>query len=63
MQISFSALDKQHEALLPELMMAAERVLRSGSFVLGKDVAEFEQRFADYHKRKYALVVQSGTDA
>ena len=63
MQISFSALVKQHEALLPELMSSVEKVFRSGAFVLGKDVEIFEQRFADYHQRKYALGVNSGTDA
>lgn len=63
MQVSFSALDKQHEALLSELIPAVERVLRSGAFVLGKDVEVFEQRFAELHQRKYALGVNSGTDA
>ena len=63
MQISFSSLDKQHEELLPELMSSIEKVLRSGSFILGKDVKLFEQRFADYHQRKFALGVNSGTDA
>lgn len=63
MQISFSALDQQHQALLPELMPAIERVLLSGAFVLGQDVAIFEQRFAEYHQRKFALGVNSGTDA
>lgn len=63
MQISFSALGKQHEALLPELMSAVEKVFRSGSFILGPDVEVFERRFADYHQRKFALGVNSGTDA
>lgn len=63
MQVSFSALDKQHEAILPELMQAVEKVFRSGAFVLGKDVEVFEQRFAAYHQRKYAIGVNSGTDA
>lgn len=63
MQVPFSALDKQHEALLPELLPAIERVLRGGQFVLGHDVDIFEQRFAAYHQRKYAIGVNSGTDA
>jgi len=63
MQISFSALDKQHVTLLPELMPAIEAVLRRGAFVLGDEVSAFERRFADYHQRKYALGVNSGTDA
>ena len=63
MNISFSALGKQHERLLPELLLAVERVLKDGSFVLGKDVEQFEQRFAAFHNRKYAIGVNSGTDA
>lgn len=63
MNISFSALNKQHEKLLPELLTAVERVLKESSFVLGKDVSEFEQHFAAFHQRKYAIGVNSGTDA
>lgn len=63
MQIPFSALDRQHETLLPELMPAIEQVLRSGNLILGQSVEEFERKFADYHGRQYALGVASGTDA
>lgn len=63
MQIPFSALGKQHEMLLPELMSSVEQVLRSGHFILGQPVEEFEKSFAQYHQRKYAVGVGSGTDA
>lgn len=63
MQIPFSGLDKQHTALLPELMPSIEQVLKSGNFILGEPVEEFEQRFADYHHRRHAVGVASGTDA
>lgn len=63
MNIPFSALNKQHEVLLPELLQSVERVLKESAFILGKDVADFEQRFAAYHNRKYAIGVNSGTDA
>lgn len=63
MNIAFSALNKQHEMLLPELMRSVERVLKDSAFILGKDVSDFEQRFAAFHQRKYAIGVNSGTDA
>lgn len=63
MYVNFSALNKQHNTLLPELMGAIEAVLTRGDFVLGKEVGEFEEQFAKYHGRKYAIGVNSGTDA
>lgn len=63
MNIPFSALNKQHQVLLAELLPAIERVLKDSAFVLGKDVSDFEQRFAAFHDRKYAIGVNSGTDA
>ena len=63
MQVPFSALNKQHEAILPELMNSIENILRSGNFILGKVVEEFEEKFATFHQKKYAIGVASGTDA
>lgn len=39
------------------------RVLKSGKFVLGQWVEQFENNFAQYHKIGYAVGVGSGTDA
>lgn len=63
MRIPFSVLDRQHAALLPELMAAVEAVFRKGDFILGGEVQRFEQAFADYHGMKHAVGVNSGTDA
>ena len=38
MNVSFSALDKQHASILPELIGAVERVFKSGAFILGQEV-------------------------
>lgn len=40
-----------------------EDILRSGQLTLGKNVIDFEKRFADFASTKYALGVNSGTSA
>jgi dTDP-4-amino-4,6-dideoxygalactose transaminase len=42
---------------------AALRVLRSGWYVLGNEVSEFEKEFAAYTGRKYCVGLNSGLDA
>jgi len=44
-----------------ELTSAFERVLDSGKFVLGPEVKNFEQAFADYCGTKYAAGLANGT--
>lgn len=39
------------------------RVIKNGDFILGKEVSEFEQQFAQYIGIKYCIGVASGTDA
>jgi dTDP-4-amino-4,6-dideoxygalactose transaminase len=46
-----------------EYQEAALRVLRSGWYVLGSEVSEFEKEFADYTGRKYCVGLNSGLDA
>ena len=46
-----------------ELKVAFARVLRRGQFVLGAEVDEFEARFAELCGTKFAVGVNSGTDA
>ncbi len=45
------------------LEYAASTVLRSGRFILGEEVSNFEQECAAYLGAKYAVGVSSGTDA
>ena len=64
MKINWSYLPKQFseestEAILEEL----KHFLPSGDLTLGKPVAEFERRFAEMIGTKYAIGVNSGTDA
>src|SRR5690554_5312978 len=49
--------------LRAELDAAIARVLDRGSFVLGKEVSEFETEVAAHLKVKHAVGLNSGTDA
>lgn len=42
---------------------AIDRVLKSGMFSMGKEVAEFEKQFADWVGSRYAVMVNSGSSA
>lgn len=42
---------------------ALQRVIESGMFSMGSEVAEFERQFADYFGSKYAVMVNSGSSA
>lgn len=46
-----------------EIMQAIEKVIDSGQFVLGEEVEKFEKNLANYVGTKYALGLNSGTDA
>jgi CDP-4-dehydro-6-deoxyglucose reductase, E1 len=47
----------------PEEIEAIQRVIASGRFTIGPNVAEFEAAFAAYHGRQYAVMVNSGSSA
>jgi dTDP-4-amino-4,6-dideoxygalactose transaminase len=53
----------QYQAIAPELESAALRVMRSGRYVLGDEVTEFEERYAAYTGTRHAIGVNSGTSA
>lgn len=42
---------------------AIEKILRSATFILGSEVAQFEEEFTSYLGTKHAVGVASGTDA
>jgi len=63
LKIDFARPDREHEAIRDELEQAASRVLRSGRFILGEEVARFERAFADAVGAAHAVGVSSGTDA
>lgn len=46
-----------------EIQAAIERVINSGTYILGAEVESFEWEFAQYLGSRYAVGVSSGTDA
>jgi CDP-4-dehydro-6-deoxyglucose reductase, E1 len=46
-----------------EEIAAIERVIASGRYTMGAEVAAFEEAFAAYHGRKYAVMANSGSSA
>jgi dTDP-3-amino-3,4,6-trideoxy-alpha-D-glucose transaminase len=50
-------------SLQPELGEGIDRVLRSGSFLLGPETEAFEAEFAAFCRRRHAVAVASGTEA
>jgi len=61
--IEFADPAADHAALLPELEAAAAQVLRSGRFILDREVAAFEAELAAACGVAHAIGVSSGTDA
>jgi dTDP-3-amino-3,4,6-trideoxy-alpha-D-glucose transaminase len=62
-QVSATGLAEQAEQLRDELGEAFARVLRSGWYILGSEVGEFEAEFAAWLGLPHAVAVASGTDA
>lgn len=61
--MQFRDLGLQYNALKSEIDKGIEGVIQSSSFILGKPVAELEERLAEYVGRKYCVSCASGTDA
>ncbi len=56
-------LKTQYQSIKPEIDAAIARVLDSGQFVLGAEVAGFEQEFATYCGAGECIALNSGTSA
>jgi len=56
-------LQAQYRSLKPRIDAAALRVLESGRYVLGPEVAAFESEFAAYCGTRHAVGLNSGTSA
>jgi len=53
----------QYRAIQPEITQAIQRVLASGAYILGPEVAAFERELARWCGVRHAVGVASGTDA
>jgi len=62
MKVPFSYLQEQFKDYQAYLEQISE-VVKDGDYTLGRAVAEFEEKFADLLGAKYAVGVNSGTDA
>ncbi|MFH1169938.1 MAG: DegT/DnrJ/EryC1/StrS family aminotransferase [Chloroflexota bacterium] len=56
-------LTRQYGEIQPEIDAAVAAVLANGNYILGQEVAAFEEEFAAYMGAKYAVGVGSGTEA
>ena len=63
MQVKCNVLDRQFQMYQQEYEEAALRVLRSGWYVLGNEVAQFEEEFAAFTGRNFCVGLNSGLDA
>lgn len=61
--IPIADLQAQLRSIRPEIDAAIARVLDSAQFVLGSEVAAFEEEFAAYCDAKYCVAMNSGTSA
>ncbi|MAH46472.1 hypothetical protein CMI37_11610 [Candidatus Pacearchaeota archaeon] len=63
MKVPFVDFKKSYAKLRSEMLPAIDRVLGEGNLILREDVEEFEENLAKYVGTRYAVGVNSGTDA
>ncbi|MEN3014534.1 MAG: DegT/DnrJ/EryC1/StrS family aminotransferase [bacterium] len=62
-KIEFFSLKPEIKMLKQEIDQEIQQVLESGKFIMDRNVREFEERVCEYIGVKYAVSVNSGTDA
>jgi dTDP-4-amino-4,6-dideoxygalactose transaminase len=63
MKVSLLDLRAQYATIATGVEAAVKRVLESGHYILGEDVAAFERELTASTERAHAIAVSSGTDA
>ena len=61
--MQFRDLQAQYQVLKEEIDKEIQEVISSSEFILGKKVAELEERLASYVGRRYCVGCGNGTDA
>ena len=61
--MQFRDLGAQYQVLKPDIDAGIQGVINSSAFILGKPVAELENKLAEYVRRKHCVGVANGTDA
>ena len=62
MKVPFVDLNRAHNPLKEELNQAINKVISDNSYILGKEVEEFEKNFAAYCDAGYAAGVSTGNN-
>lgn len=63
MNVPFVDLKQQYLSIKDEVLSAVAKVFESTQFVLGKEVAAFEEEFASFSGARHGVAVNSGTSA
>lgn len=63
MDVKILDLTRQYEMLREEVESAVLKQMRSGMYIMGSAVTEFEKKFASFIGVRHAISVNSGTDA
>ncbi len=63
MKVPFLDLKAQYQSIKPEIDAAIARVLETSQFILGTEVAAFEQEFSAYCAATECIALNSGTSA
>lgn len=61
--IEYENLERLNQSFFSEYREAFERVMNSGWYILGKEVQQFEEAFANYCETRYCTGVANGLDA
>lgn len=63
MKVKFVNLVRQNKLLKNELFPAIAKIIKNAEFILGESLENFENDFARFCKKRYAVGLNSGTDA
>ena len=63
MPIPLVDLVAQYENIQEEVLLNIQHVLQKGDFILGEEVALFEDKFADFCGTDHCVALSSGTEA
>lgn len=63
MNVPYLDLKIQYRAIEPQIKEITEKVLASGQYILGPEVAQCEQKLAEFTGAPYCVSAASGTDA
>ena len=63
MQVPFVDLGSEYRQIKSQAFRRLDKLCKQGNFIFGEELNRFEQEFADYCQTRYAVGMNSGTDA